>query len=391
MCSVSLRPEDETDLLVAVVVLLVALAAGGLALMRFGIHRLRGLDAERRRAATQAARQASNDPHGRAAVAALQGPGVLRVQLLWIRGDSLDPSFAEVRTLAERRVEEDDGGRAEDAVAELSEIALRADSAHALRHQSGLRALGLRRRRQRPGDRLSPPAAAPAAEKAERAVDLGWRPEPLTDEGQGELARRLVTAERERWSASVLEPLLVTRAADAPRDAPPWPERRKAKPIKNDLVVMRRYWMWGAIVTAGLALAADGDAALRVAIAGVAAVVALAAGLGPRLSRATGAVLGSRTPSGRPPRARRARSSRVSPGPPACSPSRAVAGAGSPSSMSGRRPTTAGAASWRCGRWPRSTSPTTTSTRSAHSARSRPRRSCGRAASVARPARCARW
>ena len=66
----------------------------------------------------------------------LRGPGVLRVQLLWVRGDARDASCVEVRTLAERQIEEDDAGRAEDAVAELSEIALRADNAHGLRREA---------------------------------------------------------------------------------------------------------------------------------------------------------------------------------------------------------------------------------------------------------------
>jgi hypothetical protein len=113
---------------------------------------------------------------------------------------------------------------------------------------------------------------------------VGWRPEPLTDEGQGELARRLVTAKVERWSAQVLEPLLVTRAADAPREAPPLPKSRKAEPTRNDFFVMRRYWFWGAVTTAAFALAAEGRLAVRLAVAAVALAVALAAALGPRLS-----------------------------------------------------------------------------------------------------------
>jgi hypothetical protein len=209
---------------------------------------------------------------------------VLRVQLLWIRGDARDPACAELRTLAERRVGESDTGRAEDAVAALSEIAMRANNAHALRHQSGLAALGVRRRRARPGARLSSPAAAPAKEAVEREVDLTWRPEPLTDEGQAELARRLVTAESEHWSASVLEPLLVERAADAARDAPPWPERRKAERVRNDFFAMRRHWIWGGIVTATFALLADGQIAVRAGVAAVALVVAAAAWLGPWLT-----------------------------------------------------------------------------------------------------------
>ena len=78
-------------------------AWGGLALMRRGIRAVRRLAAERRRAARHTARRASNDPHGRATVGMLRGPGVLRVLLLWVRGDARDASCVEVRTLAEQR------------------------------------------------------------------------------------------------------------------------------------------------------------------------------------------------------------------------------------------------------------------------------------------------
>ena len=107
--------------------------------MRRGIRAVRRLAADRRRAARQTARRASNDPHGRATVGMLRGPGVLRVLLLWVRGDARDASCVEVRTLAEHEIDEDDAGRAEDAVAAMSEIALRADNAHTLRREGVLR------------------------------------------------------------------------------------------------------------------------------------------------------------------------------------------------------------------------------------------------------------
>jgi hypothetical protein len=122
----------------ALAVFFLACAYGGLALMRLGIRKLRELAAAGRRAARHAARSPVNDPQGRATVASLRGPGVLRVQLLWVRGDARDPAWVEVRTLAERRVDDDVAGRAEDGVAALSEMALRADNAHALRHHGGL-------------------------------------------------------------------------------------------------------------------------------------------------------------------------------------------------------------------------------------------------------------
>ena len=162
---------------VAAAVLFLSAAYGGLALMRRAIRAVRKLAADRRRAGAHAARHASNDPHGRATVAMLRGPGVLRVQLLWVRGDARDASCVEVRTLAERRIEEDDAGRAEDAVAALSEVALRADNAHALRREGGIAALGLRRRR-RTAERRRRSAPAPrrhARSCRERSAKAGRR------------------------------------------------------------------------------------------------------------------------------------------------------------------------------------------------------------------------
>jgi hypothetical protein len=276
-------PLDPPVLLLGNAGVALLIAYGGLALMRLGIRRLRRLAAERRRAGPHAARPPSSDRHGRATVATVRGPGVLRVQLLWLRGDGKDPRYVEARTLAERRFEDADAGSAEDAVAELSETALRADRAHALRHQGGFAALGVRARRRRPGDRLTMPGPPSAPDDVEREVGVDWRPEPLTDEGQAELARRLVTAKVERWSASVLEPLLVAHPADVTPRPPAWPERRKAEPPKSDFLVVRRYYLCGGIAAALFALLAEGDSAVRLMVAAAGVAVAAAAAIGPRL------------------------------------------------------------------------------------------------------------
>jgi hypothetical protein len=258
---------------VAGAVLFLAAAWGGLALMRSGIRAVRRAAAERRRAGEHTARRPANDPHGRATVGVLRGPGVLRVQLLWVRGDARDPACVEVRTLAERRIDEDDAGRAEDAVAELSEVALRADNAHVLRRE-GVR----RRRRSRP----APPRAPSRREAGElpREVDAGWAPEPLTDAGQAELARRLVTAGTERWSAAVLEPLLVTGAADARQPAPPWPEKRTGESGPPGIDKLSRWIFWISLLTFVASTSslddpgASGDGLAVAIVSGVVAVLA---------------------------------------------------------------------------------------------------------------------
>ena len=236
-----------------------AFSYGGLALLRRGIRGLRALAAKRRLAGRNAARRPAADPHGRATAAVFRGPGLLRVQLLWVRGDARDAAYVEVRTLAERRIEEDDAGRAEDAIAALSEIALRADNAHALRRYGGLAALGLGRRRPRVAER---PRAPDAVRDDEPPLEVGptWQPEPLTDAGQAELSRRLCLAERERWSAAVLEPLLVTRAAGLPREPPAWPAGRTRDPVRIDLRKPLRWVVWGGIVTFVFAMFSHDDA-----------------------------------------------------------------------------------------------------------------------------------
>ncbi len=275
---------------VAAAVLFLSAAWGGLALMRRGIRAVRRLAAERRRAARHTARRASNDPHGRATVGMLRGPGVLRVLLLWVRGDARDASCVEVRTLAEHEFDEDDAGRAEDAVAAMSEVALRADNAHALRREG---ALGLRRRRT--AERHSDPAPRHAIVALPREVDGAWQPEPLTDAGQAEIAHRLVTAERERWSAAVLAPLLVTGADDAPHPAPPWPEQRKGPPKVPGIDKPSRWIFWISVLAFFTATSYLDDPSVpdgAPAVAVVSAVTALLAAAVPK-------VLAWRRPGGR--------------------------------------------------------------------------------------------
>ena len=266
---------------VAAVVLFLSAAWGGLALMRRGIRKVRGLAAERRQAGRHTARRPSNDPHGRATVGMLRGPGVLRVQLLWVRGDARDASCVEVRTLAERQIEENDAGRAEDAVADLSEIALRADNAHDLRREGVLRL-----RRRRTAKRSGTPTPDRTAEELPREVGDGWAPEPLTDAGQAELAQRLLTAERERWSAAALEPLLVTGAKDAPQPAPPWPEKRKGEPKVPGIDKPSRWIFWIAVAGCFTATSYLDDPVVpegSMAVAVAPAVVAVLAAVVPKL------------------------------------------------------------------------------------------------------------
>ncbi|HWM12176.1 MAG TPA: hypothetical protein VNO82_22640, partial [Solirubrobacteraceae bacterium] len=281
---------------------------GGLALMRLGIRRLRTRAAARRRAGERAAPSPIDDPQGRATVATLRGPGVLRVQLLWLRGDPRSPSYVEVRTLAEQRVEEDDAARAEDAVAALSEIAMRADNAHALRHDGGLAALGLRRRRRRRGERVRAESRddepGPPLE-----VDESWEPEPLTDAGQAEIARRLVTARVDRWSATSLGPLLVEDAIGL-GTPPEWPPIADRRPTQLDLRRATRFIAWCGALTCIFALISGEDSsapsaeAVRIALIGLA--VAVLAAVVPRIvaprrahARLTRAV---RAAAARPPR-----------------------------------------------------------------------------------------
>jgi hypothetical protein len=285
---------------VAAAALFLSAAWGGLALMRRGIRAVRRLAAERRRAAGHTARRASNDPHGRATVGMLRGPGVLRVQLLWVRGDARDAACVEVRTLAEQRIDEDDAGRAEDAVAAMSEIALRADNAHTLRREGALRL-----HRRRTAERRSDPTPRRRADPLLRAVDGAWRPEPLTDAGQAELAHRLVTADPERWSAAVLEPLLVTGAMDATHPGAPWPEQRQSAPKVAAIDKPSRWIFWISVLTFFTATSYLDDPSVPAGASAVAVGAAVAA----ILAAAVPKVLAWRRPGRRLRRAVRAAAS----------------------------------------------------------------------------------
>ncbi len=269
---------------VGLAVLFLACAYGGLALVRRGVDSLRTLAAKRRRTVRHAALHPADDPHGRATVAVVRGPGMVRVQLLWVRGDPAGARFAEVRTLAERRIEEDDGGRAEDAVAALSELALRAERAHDL-HRHGVFTWRRRSRRRPSAAPVELPEPLTGEEPADEVGPL-WAPEPLTDAGQAELARRLCLAGCERWSAAVLEPLTVTSAAGVPREAPPWPQALALEPPRRRRRSLARAALWGGIATFVIAMftgenAAPTVGAVAAGCAGLA--VALAATLLPRL------------------------------------------------------------------------------------------------------------
>jgi hypothetical protein len=291
----------ERGLGIAVVFL--AIAAGGRALLGRGVGALRRL-AARRRVGRRTARRAELDPHARATVAAVRGPGVLRVQLLWLRGDPEDAAYAELRVLGEVRVEEDDAGRAEDAIARLSEVALRADNAHALRMGHGLGA---------PAQSTSP--ALEAADVAgprnvRRKVGHAWEPDPLTDDGAGEVARRLSAARAERWTAEALAPLLVDRPVPAPADPPPWPRDRRRRGTRVDLRRPLRWAAWLGLTTFVLAMfwgdapqpsgAAIAVGCLGLAVAGAAAV---APRLLARLDPAQRLVRAVRAAAANPPRA----------------------------------------------------------------------------------------
>jgi hypothetical protein len=92
-----------------------------------------------------------------------------------------------------------------------------------------------------------------------------------------------VTAETERWSAAVLEPLLVDGAPDAPQPAPPWPEKRKGEPATPGIDKPSRWIFWISILAFFLATSslddpgADGGGLPIAIVAGVVAAVAAAA------------------------------------------------------------------------------------------------------------------
>lgn len=216
----------------------------GLALARFGARRVRAGLEDRRRSVVDRATPAADDPEARATVAVIREPGVLRVSLLWLRGDPEDAALVELRTLAEDRVPEDEPGRAEDAVSRLSEVALRADAGRGV-PWAGHGPSG------RTDDPLedggaSVPAPADAGGRADRRlvaaaraalprvdprepVGPHWDPEPLTDAGRAELAARLVRARPLLWNAGVLDALRVDPGRRRAREPRPWPVARKRR------------------------------------------------------------------------------------------------------------------------------------------------------------------
>jgi hypothetical protein len=240
-------------------VVTLAAAAGGGWLMRRAVAALRRLAARRRRAGVRAA-SPSRDRHARATVAVVREPGCVHVRLLWVRGAAGKPADVEVRVLAERLIDEDDGGRAEDAIAELSEVALRADAAHRLHMTHGLAALGLRRRMRKapPMVRRDRFARGPAT-----AVDESWAPEPLTDDGATEVARRVALAKPERWSAGSLAPFVVERPGPDLPTPRLWPDDRARDRARRSTLRRRlrplRWLVWIGCTTFVFAMFSGGD------------------------------------------------------------------------------------------------------------------------------------
>jgi hypothetical protein len=190
------------------------------------------------------------DPNARLTVAVLDGPGVLRVLLLWLRGHPRDADVLEARVVAERRVPRDEPARAEDAVVALSEVAMlvtrvRTDARDVegpavAKTYGPLPAVSAASAR-------SLVAASPRATPSRMRVGPDWQPDGTTAEGEAELARRLLLAKPRRWSAELLAPLVVDDPRDAGGPLPKTPrvsERRRRTP--------RSAW----ITTPGLALIA---------------------------------------------------------------------------------------------------------------------------------------
>lgn len=183
------------------------------------------------------------DPNGRLTVAALDGPGVLRLLLVWLRGDPRDADMVEARVVAERRVPRDEPSRAEDAVVALSEVAMLATRARTdARDVEAGAAAGARHpmpatsaegASRLVGDRPSAGIKAGRETASRLRVGPDWQPDGTTEEGEAELARRLCQAKPRRWSAEVLAPLVVDdirQASDAPPPMPANTERKGRAP-----------------------------------------------------------------------------------------------------------------------------------------------------------------
>lgn len=219
---------------------------GGVALLLVGVfiaHALfrlawgaAGRERERRLAQRRVAVEAVApllDPNGRLTVAVLDGPGVLRVLLLWLRGHPQDPEMLETRVVAERRVLRDEPSRAEDAVAALSDVAMLATRVRtdARDVEAGavasacapLPALRTGVVTGPAGAGLSGRDADARATASRMRVGPDWQPDGTVEEGEAELARRLCLAKPRRWSAELLAPLVVDGAHEPSEMAAPLP------------------------------------------------------------------------------------------------------------------------------------------------------------------------
>jgi hypothetical protein len=138
--------------------------------------------------------------------------------------------------VAERRIPRDEPARAEDAVVALSEVAMLAtrvrtdardvDGAAVETAYGPLPALSAASARKLV-------AASPRATPSRMRVGPDWQPDGTTDQGEAELARRLLLAKPRRWSAELLAPLVVDDPRDARGPLPKTPrvsERRRRKP-----------------------------------------------------------------------------------------------------------------------------------------------------------------
>jgi len=201
-----------------------------------GRERERRLDLRRAAPRAVAPRE---DPHARFTVAVLDGPGVLRVLLLWLRGHHEDADLLEVRVLAERRVPRDEPARAEDALAAFSDTVLLATHAQQtpeLRPATSAEPTDAVRRALRAthdGDRAADRASAPTLR-----VGPDWHPDGTTEAGESELARRLVLARPERWSAELLAPLVADGIAAGEKTVPEPAQAHERTPERP-----RRLWV----------------------------------------------------------------------------------------------------------------------------------------------------
>lgn len=222
------------------VILFLAHAAFRLAWSAAGRERERRL---KRRRVTAEAVAPLLDPNGRLTVAVLDGPGVLRLLLLWLRGHPQDADLLEARVVAERRVPRDEPLRAEDAVAALSEVAMLAtrvrtdardvEGATVADTFAPIPAVGAAGVNRLVHDRASAAAGAARATASRLRVGPDWQPDGTTEKGEAELARRLCQAKPRRWSGELLAPLVIDDLREAGGAALPLPattERRARAP-----------------------------------------------------------------------------------------------------------------------------------------------------------------